>query len=237
MSNDKCIHGSKCKGECMDPNVENGMTTNTWGPPGWHFLHCVAHGFPFMINDNNPKHFNKRNDYANFFYYLGKVLPCKYCRDSYMDFIKEVPIDNMLDTRKDLCKWLYDIHNKVNEKLGVPDCDIPTFEEVYNKYEQFRAKCKKTTDEERETNRTKGCIDPADNTKKKCILKIVECGRADITRRDNSNISKETKLPKPEDYILIKKNHIYLTIIMIVCLYVFYKYKNDISKKLIKLGL
>ena len=85
----------------------------------------------------------------------GNVLPCKYCRESYKDFAKVLPIDKYLNTRKDLCFWPHKIHNMVNEKLGVPKSEIPTFTEIQEFYEQFRAKCKKTTEEEREANKRK----------------------------------------------------------------------------------
>ena len=36
------IHGKNCNGECKDPNIDNGMMTKVWGPPGWLFLHCIT---------------------------------------------------------------------------------------------------------------------------------------------------------------------------------------------------
>ena len=71
----KCqTHGQNCDGDCVDPNVDNGMMTKIWGPPGWLFLHCVTFGYPYAINSTNPEHKTKAQDYANFFYYLGKHL-------------------------------------------------------------------------------------------------------------------------------------------------------------------
>lgn len=154
--------------------MDNGMMTKVWGPPGWLFLHCITFGYPFKINEMNPEHLEKRNFYKNFFFNLGKVLPCKYCRESYDKYYQELPIDNFLNTRKDLCLWLYLIHNKVNDKLGVPTCDIPSFNEVQTKYESYRAQCKKTTSEERIKNIEKGCIKPADGISKKSVLTVVK---------------------------------------------------------------
>ena len=182
------IHGLFCDGDCVDPNVDNGMMTKVWGPAGWMFLHCVTFGYPYAINPENPDHKDKKEHYKNFFNELGHVMPCKYCRESYLDFIKEHPIDKHLKTRKQLSKWLYDIHNKVNNKLGVPDCDIPSFKEVQDKYETYRAKCKKTTDEERFNNLAKGCVTPADGTPKKCEIKVVPCKMGDITRRESNGL-------------------------------------------------
>lgn len=158
-----------------DSNVNNGMMTKVWGPPGWLFLHCITFGYPNTIDEFNNEHFQKRTEYKKFFEYLGKVLPCKYCRESYDKYFKELPIDNFLNNRRDLIMWLYMIHNKVNNKLGVPPCEIPKFEDFYKKYEAFRAKCKKTTEEERIEKKSKGCITPADGVKKKSYLEVINC--------------------------------------------------------------
>ena len=82
-----------------------------------------------------------------FFAQAENLLPCKYCRESYRGYIRELPIDNFLDSRASLAYWLYQIHNKVNDKLrkqGYLVEDDPEFMEVCRKYEQFRAGCGKT---------------------------------------------------------------------------------------------
>jgi len=63
--------------------------------------------------------------------------------------------------------------NKVNKKLGVPKCDIPTFKEVYQRYDAYRAKCRPTSPAERKKKLEKGCVVPKDGRKKKCVIKIV----------------------------------------------------------------
>ena len=213
----KCckIHGTNCDRRCVDPNVDNGMMTKVWGPTGWLFLHCVTFGYPYAINEKNPEHMNKKKEYKTFFTSVGDILPCKYCRESYKVYIKEIPIDKFLKTRKDLCKWLYKIHNKVNDKLGVPVENIPTFKEVQDFYEQFRAKCKKTTPSERKKNKEKGCITPADGTPKKCLINVVACKQGDVTRRTNSIVYKKNSL---DDEILNWRNWV----ILILTLYLIY---------------
>jgi hypothetical protein len=223
-------HGENCDARCIDPNVDNGMMTKVWGPAGWLFLHCVSFGYPYAINDQNPDHATKKEDYMNFFYYLGKVLPCKYCRDSYMEFYKELNLNNNLDTREQLTKWLYDMHNKVNHKLGVPECQIPTYEELQDKYEKFRAKCKKTTEEERELNKSKGCIAPADGTAKRAIVKIVNFNKGDITRRNN--VERDfSGIPNQDEYVVFHKNTIIYGIMFIVILISMYILMQIINRK------
>jgi hypothetical protein len=134
-------HGRFCDLSCKDPNVDNGMMTKVWGPAGWLFLHAITFGYPYAINPENPDHATKQEDYYKFFYYLGKVLPCKYCRESYQEFMNKLsPIDK-LNTRKELTRWMYDLHNLVNDKLNVPMRERPSFEEVEKTYENYRARC------------------------------------------------------------------------------------------------
>ena len=207
-------HGVNCDGACVDPNVDNGMMTKVWGPAGWLFLHCITFGYPYAINPDNEGHNTKKQDYYNFFYYLGKVLPCRYCRESYDEYFKQLDLYNSLKTRKDLTKWLYDMHNKVNHKLGVPECNIPTFEDVINQYEEYRAKCKKTTEEERELNKKKGCLAPANGTPQRCVVKVVPYDKGDITRRENATVG--TISGTSDDYLVVKKTDLlyYLLIIL-----------------------
>jgi len=213
-------HGSNCDKRCVDPNVDNGMMTKVWGPTGWLFLHCVTFGYPYAINDTNFDHAYKKEHYKRFFNSIGNVLPCKYCRESYKDFIKETPIDDYLNSRKDLCFWLYKIHNKVNYKLGITGDTVPSFEEVQEFYEQFRAKCKKTTEEERAVNKEKGCVSPADGTPKKCLINVVKCKEGDVTRRENSIIYGKTFWQVLKDDYFNFKNWVVPFIILSIIFYI-----------------
>jgi hypothetical protein len=193
-------HGQKCNGKkCANTNVDNGLMTRLWGPSGWLFLHCVTFGYPYKIDPTNPEHIEKQNDYYRFFYYLGKVLPCKYCRNSYADFFTENSPMRHLGTREDLSKWLYDVHNLVNDKLGVPACERPSFDEIKARYESFRAACKPLTEKEKNDKAGKGCIAPATGKPKRSVIKVVEY---------NQSTPKPTALqefPKSDDYIVISK--------------------------------
>lgn len=150
-----------------DPNLNNGMMTKVWGPAGWLFLHSVSFGYPLKIDNSNS---SKKIEYKVFFESIGDILPCKYCRESYNKYIQEIPIDDHLNSRDALVEWLYLIHNKVNNKLNVPECDIPTLEEVKEKYEKYRAKCKQSFSE----TEVKGCVVPQDGVKKFCKLSVVD---------------------------------------------------------------
>lgn len=180
---------------------DNGMMTKVWGPPGWLFLHCITFGYPVQIDELNQEHIIRREHYRMFFKNLGKIFPCKYCRESYDKFILELPIENFLNSREKLTYWFYLIHNKVNKKLGVPKCNIPSFEKVKLQYESYRAKCSKTTDEQRKERLAKGCVIPKDGKKKRSYIKVIGC--------KNNN-----------EYMLVKRMDVYVFSLLILLLFV-----------------
>lgn len=112
------------------------MQTNKWGPPTWDLFHAVAH--------NYDPYTHEIEEYYNFYRSIGSVLPCKYCRDSYPKFFEELPIREFKGSQKDMARWAYLMHCKVNDKLrkqGFLKSPDPSFEEIYAKYDSWRAGC------------------------------------------------------------------------------------------------
>jgi len=126
----------------INTNANNGMMTRVWGPPGWFFLHCVTFGYPVdpekFDTDREQVPGTTERAYREFFTRVGDILPCKYCRESYKKFIREIPPD--LTNRDALVEWFWTIHNKVNEKLEdtYPEA---TLDKIKENYERYRAKC------------------------------------------------------------------------------------------------
>jgi hypothetical protein len=198
----------------------NGMLTKVWGPVLWIGLHCITFGYPFKINKENPEHRHKMSVYYDFFKLLGDVLPCKYCRESYKQFFDELDLRNYLSSREHIVRWLYLIHEKVNDKLQVPSCDRITFNKFTKIYETYRAKCQPDKGEQEDKikrNEDKGCIKPLDNTPKKSIVNIVSSNKGDVTRNTNAYDNKPSKSDK-DDYILINKKQIIYAIFSIMFL-------------------
>lgn len=109
------------------------MDTRYWGPSGWRLLHLIS------LSKVDHK------DICEFFNTLAYVLPCKYCRQSFSENIKAHPIEKGEST----AKWLWNIHNMVNEKLRYQRlCKLsedPSFESVKKIYEQrLKAGCTRT---------------------------------------------------------------------------------------------
>jgi hypothetical protein len=100
------------------------MDVSFWGPSGWQLLHLIA--------QEGGKDAREVLDIMPF------ILPCKYCRASAQEFWKQSK------PHGDLQKWLYDFHNKVNNKLikqheEDPKCNLPVpappFEQIQKRYQ------------------------------------------------------------------------------------------------------
>lgn len=103
------------------------MDTRYWGPSGWKLLHSISFSYSEKL----------KNKYKDFFNVVAFVLPCKHCRKSYSEYIIDDPVQ--VDSKNDLTRWLWRIHNKVNKKLrsqGLCNYEDPPFSKVKEIYEE-----------------------------------------------------------------------------------------------------
>lgn len=114
------------------------MDTRFWGPSGWRLLHLIT--FTYTPSD--------RSAVEKVFTTLPFVLPCKFCRNSLTEYMEEDPLKPALESRISLSRWLWRIHNKVNDKLckqGLLSEHNPSFDTVKKVYqERVDAGCIKT---------------------------------------------------------------------------------------------
>ena len=150
-----------------DYNSDNGFSTYIWGPCAWHFLHIITFNYP-----NKPTK-QQQIDYYKFFKILGKILPCKWCRINYNANIKKIKLSpKIFKNRKTLSRWLYKIHELINNMTNKTRKNKKTYNEIKEFYEHFRARCTKPSDINK--GQHGGCTTPIHNgTKSKTILKIV----------------------------------------------------------------
>lgn len=130
-----------------DPN----MNTKIWGPAMWISMHSISFCYPM-----NPSAKDKEN-YKNFFELIGELLPCIFCKKSYKKLISTGITkldDNALQNRTTLTKWLYYVHEAVNEKLGV-NYGV-SYDDVVKRYEAYKVSCKNQMLEDK-INESKGC--------------------------------------------------------------------------------
>jgi hypothetical protein len=98
-----------------------GLTTNSWGKEGWHFIHCVSLAYP---NDATKQ---IKTQYKAFFKSLGYVLPCPSCSKNFkLEYATNPP---KFTDSKELFNWTVDLHNKVNKTNSKKEY---SYEEAFN---------------------------------------------------------------------------------------------------------
>ena len=108
------------------------MNSVFWGPGLWTFLHSVTFNYPTKIDPKNKEHQERKKYTKELFENLQYTLPCKYCRESFKEFLKKEPIERNLVGRGKLTRWLYRVHNLVNNKLRTQE-----FDAVESKFEEL----------------------------------------------------------------------------------------------------
>lgn len=86
-----------------------------WGPLFWQLGHLVS----FAYAESNPSK-EQQEQTARFYESLASVLPCEECKSDYGQLLQQDPVRRHLKDRETLSRWFYDIHNRVNQKLGKP---------------------------------------------------------------------------------------------------------------------
>ena len=102
----------------LDPTI--------WGPHFWFFLHTIAMTYP-----NHPNEVNKKKYYdliQNFYLFI----PVEQISSDFKRLIDDYPITPYLDNRESFVRWIWFIHNKINQKLEKPEITLKQF------YKQYR---------------------------------------------------------------------------------------------------
>lgn len=99
-------------------NSTSGMATKVFGPAAWKFLFISIMGrYPVKVDKRNKEHLIIQKEFKHLLTSLQHVLPCVFCRNSFKDFLKIIPIKNYLGSRVELMFWLYSMKDLVNQKL------------------------------------------------------------------------------------------------------------------------
>jgi len=97
-----------------------------WGPHFWFFIHSVAMTYPKTPNDVTKK------KYYEFVQNLHLFLPEEKISSSFKNMLADYPITPYLDNRESFVRWVWFIHNKINEKLEKPQITLEQFYKEYN---------------------------------------------------------------------------------------------------------
>ena len=177
----------KCVFKKKDYESSDGMLTYVWGPSLWHTLHTMSFNYPVK-----PTCEDKKN-YMDFIKSLKNTLPCRYCRENLTRNLKETNFSIVdMENRNTFSKYVFNLHNHINTMLGKKN--ILTYEEVRERYENFRSRCakkqknvkkfkmigasqKKLSSKNKKClkslEKEKGCVTPLQGIKSKCVIRIV----------------------------------------------------------------
>lgn len=114
-----------------------------WGPLFWQLGHLVSFAYPLASPTAQ-----QREQTARFYESLASVVPCDECKTDYAAILANDSVRPHLDGRESLSRWFYNVHNKVNAKLGKPIS--LSYDEVKQRYlscqsqEQEVKSCKKS---------------------------------------------------------------------------------------------
>ena len=103
-----------------------------WGPSMWFFLHTSAMCYPIRPSEVTKKKF------YDFFQNLHLFIPVEPMGSYFSKLLDEYPISPYLDNRESLIRWVWFIHNKINEKLEKPQISLNDF--YINYYEAYKPK-------------------------------------------------------------------------------------------------
>jgi len=101
------------------------LDSTVWGPHYWFVLHTIALCYPLY-----PNYVTKKK-YYEFIQNLPLMIPVERIGNSFSELIINYPVTPYLDSRESFQKWMHFIHNKINEKLSLPQL---TFSESIDKY-------------------------------------------------------------------------------------------------------
>eukprot|EP00563_Minutocellus_polymorphus_P004459 CAMPEP_0181043842 /NCGR_PEP_ID=MMETSP1070-20121207/12932_1 /TAXON_ID=265543 /ORGANISM="Minutocellus polymorphus, Strain NH13" /LENGTH=188 /DNA_ID=CAMNT_0023122215 /DNA_START=161 /DNA_END=724 /DNA_ORIENTATION=- len=98
-------------------------TSGLLGKSSWNLIHSMAAWYP-----DNPSREDERM-MTQFMNAFARFYPCTYCATDFQNNLAKSPVKAR--SREDLCMWLCEQHNLVNEKLGkgLFNCDMKTLDE------------------------------------------------------------------------------------------------------------
>jgi hypothetical protein len=99
---------------------------NLWGPSLWNFLHYLSLAYP-----ENPTTDEQEIVY-NFLASTQKIIPCEKCRKNFLKHLDAMEVE-VLTSRTNFVRWLYNVHNLVNKDTGKPNF---SYDEFIKKYSQ-----------------------------------------------------------------------------------------------------
>jgi len=99
--------------------------TLSWGPIYWNYLHMISLKYPHRPSRNDIK------NHLGLINFFMETIPCPICRKDIKNLVSQKKLSIALKDKKSLVKYFWDIHNKVNYKLGKPILKFEKFKAIY----------------------------------------------------------------------------------------------------------
>jgi hypothetical protein len=104
-----------------------GYNQNAWGEYVWIAEHVITANYPF-----DPTNEHKKAAIAHF-RSLILLLPCEVCQKNFKRKLIIKPVEDHVQSREVLFKWLVDLHNEVNVSLGKKEWEYLRAQQYYSK--------------------------------------------------------------------------------------------------------
>jgi hypothetical protein len=85
-----------------------------------------------------------KKKYYEFIQNLPMFIPVEHMSGEFTKLLNEYPIQPYLDKRESFIRWIWFIHNKINQKLEKPQITLNEFYVKY--YEEYKSKNIKLTE-------------------------------------------------------------------------------------------
>ncbi|CAO3572533.1 unnamed protein product [Mortierella alpina] len=110
-------------GGTIMPHLGNETAKAELGRATWKLLHTMAARYPLKPMPD------ERAAVKQWIMLLSRLYPCGECAAHFQLLLKEHPPQT--SSRASLSNWSCSVHNMVNKRLGKPDFDCGTLEDVY----------------------------------------------------------------------------------------------------------
>ena len=101
--------------------------TDVWGPIYWIYLHLVSKQLSDSPNDI------EKSNYFNLVKQFINTIPCSKCKDEINKMVDNNELQKSLNKKNSFENYIWDLHNRVNEKLNKPIMKKETFNNIYDK--------------------------------------------------------------------------------------------------------
>ena len=98
--------------------------TAVWGPAAWRFLHIAS----FAMDTFNAERVVQALES------FGHLLPCDECKTHYANYLNKNPPGAQIQSKEDMQKYLVNVHNAVNDRLGKPILSFDNAVDLYSRY-------------------------------------------------------------------------------------------------------